>query len=526
MKLKLKYYFWNLVVSFLLFAGMVIWSFSNNFSKAVPENFTYSTDIISYDNFYNEGKNEFSGQILSASSFSYQVIEKKDNVLIIKNRFDVKKPSGKEIFSVERLYGIDSKTGRHVPGFGDKDREGYLFAPQNLNKQDFIYWHINYDTPAKMQFIEEETIEGLKVYKYECKYKADQTKNLKYLPDVPEKRGVEADVLLNLWLEPVSGKLIKYEDSTTAWYYNIHTKKRIHPWNKFHNEYDPGSISNHVDIAKIELERVKWQKYYIPLILLFLSLTVLGLGYRSETRVEIIPYVIMALICLLGISSSILFSGFLEKSENMKQKMLFSDDCQAFRGSLREEIDKNIETLHAFKSDYISDRHLPEKQFKRRTQYYLQRKDGIIALEWIPKVLNEDRFKFENQIRKNGFEKFEITELSNDKTKVRAKTRQAYYPVEYIEPFESNQSSFGFDLGSTTLKKKALDSAEKTGEVTATEPVQLIHDIDKKQIKSFLVFIPVFKDEIEKGNSHQLLGFFSEVSRFNDLVKISIYKTI
>ncbi|MFN8577558.1 MAG: hypothetical protein U0354_11935 [Candidatus Sericytochromatia bacterium] len=228
------------------------WFFSNKFIKYVYDDFTYNCNIISIDNIYDESRKSFSGQILSSTNFSYEIIERKDNIVTIKNRFDVRKPSGKKIFTVERLYGINSNTGSHVLGFGDKNRSGYLFAPQNLYKQDFIYWHINYDVPAKMHFVNEENIEGLKLYKYQSKYKADQTKNLSYLPKVPEERK-KTRLRLNFDKPLTTGRMIKYEDEAIAWYYDIHNKKRLYPWNKFHNEYDPTSISNQIDITKIEI---------------------------------------------------------------------------------------------------------------------------------------------------------------------------------------------------------------------------------------------------------------------------------
>ncbi len=397
--MKLKFSFWSVIASSLLLTGMIVmWACSDIFFKTIPNNFTYSANIISYDNFYNEEKHEFSGQILSATNFSYEVVNKNSDVFIIRNRFDVRKPSGKPIFSVERLYGIDSYTGRHIPGFGDKDRNGYLFAPKKLDKQDFIYWHINYDTPATMHFLNEEKIEELKVYKYQCKYQADQTANLDYLQKVPEERGIGLDIVLTLWLEPITGRLIKYEDNTIAWYYDILTKKRLFPWNKFKNEYDPVSISNQVNITNIELEQRQWRKYAIPALLFFLSLIILILGYHSGKQTGLLPYITVSLICILGVSSSILFSKFLEKSEKLKQEMLFSDDCEAFRSSLRKEIDDNIGVLHGLKAAFIIEHKFSRQQFKKIAHYYLEHTDGVMVLDWIPGIYHKNRAEFENNL--------------------------------------------------------------------------------------------------------------------------------
>ena len=247
----------------------------------IPDDFRYSVDIISKDNFYDASTGSYSGEIGSDTFFSYEVISRrKNNVLLIKNLFDVRSPSGAEIFSVERIYGIDRKTGMHVAGYGDKDREGYLLAPRHMKRgQDYTYWHINYDTPAQMLFQGEEIINGLKVYRYKEEYHADQTEDLTHLPNVGVTRGINLDIDLQTWVEPVSGRLVKYEDNTIAYYYDLHTRNRIHPWNKFSNRYSRGSVMEQVRFAKIEKQRILLIGRIIPLLFavvifaIFLSLS-------------------------------------------------------------------------------------------------------------------------------------------------------------------------------------------------------------------------------------------------------------
>ena len=221
--------------------------------EKISDNFHYEAEIFSLDNFYSIEKGDFLGEINSETKFSYDVVSQRGEILIIKNLFDVRKPEGGKIFAVERLYGINAKTGEHVKGYGDRDRDGYLFAPRSLKKgENYEYWHINYDSPANMKFQEEEELYGLKVYRYMADYKADQTKELLNLHLVGKERGVELEVNLQTWIEPVTGRLIKYEDKTLAYYYDLKTGEKISPWNKFNNRYREESVKEQVDIAKKE----------------------------------------------------------------------------------------------------------------------------------------------------------------------------------------------------------------------------------------------------------------------------------
>lgn len=245
----------------------------------IPDDFTYEAGLLSIDNFYDEALKAYSGEQISRTDFSYNVIETRDDVLLMENIFNVFTFEGERIISLRRVYGIDRNTGRHVYGYGDKNRTGYLFGPKFLEEgQNFDYWHVNYDAPAKLDFVSVEEINGLKTFKYETYYnnfEIDQTDNLTNLPGVPESRGVVLEPYLQLWFEPVTGMLVKYKDDTTAYYYDIETGEIESPWNKFGNEYSESSVDGKV----VEITFLKYKflgvKYGVPIVFLILALTVL-----------------------------------------------------------------------------------------------------------------------------------------------------------------------------------------------------------------------------------------------------------
>jgi putative ABC transport system substrate-binding protein len=241
----------------------------------IPESFEYQANIFSLDNFFDEQKRDYTGEEISKTKFSYHVVKKEKGVLLIKNVFDVRTLTGEKIFSISRLYGIDPKTGRHVAGFGDRDREGTLFAPRFLKKQNYLYWHINYDKPASMTFQEEVNLFGLTVYRYQAIYHADQTKNLTHLPGVPKSRGVNLDITLQTWIEPITGRLIQYQDNTIAYYYDQQTGKRLHPWNKFSNNYTHTSVGEQVAQTRVEKQQLLFYHRVIPGVLAAIPLMML-----------------------------------------------------------------------------------------------------------------------------------------------------------------------------------------------------------------------------------------------------------
>ncbi|RTY95873.1 porin PorA family protein [Flavobacterium sp. GT3R68] len=520
MREKIPFTSWSLATAGILFAGLLSWLvFSDFIFPIIPDNFVYRANILSYDNIYNEEKKEFSGDILSKTRYGYRVDKKENNVLIIRNFFHVNKPSGNSIFAVERFYGIDPVTGKHVTGYGSKNRKGYLFAPQNPSKE-FIYWHVNYDAPACMKFKGEETIDGLLVYRYESNFKADQTENLEYLPAVPEERGIELDVNLKIWVEPITGYLIKYEDSSTGWYYDIKSKKRIHPWNRFHNQFEETSISNQVQLALLAKEFKMWQNRYFPLSILFLILILLSIGFRSRKKSVWRSYFATGMILFTGISSAVFLYHFLKRNNEIRMENVFNRDCESIRISVQREVEQCVEVLNSIKANYLSHKEMNRDHFRIAVQQSLKNTKNIKAIAWIPYVPYTKRSVAEAAAKKVD-PKFKFTELKNGNV-VPADKRVVYFPIYYIEPFDFNKIALGFDFASNPERHAALEKAASTGEVTISESIVMVQQLKEPHNKSFLIIIPLYEDELGLSKKHIIHSYVSAGINVYDLMQEAI----
>lgn len=241
----------------------------------LPTTFRYEVEVLSLDNFYQPEAGRYAGEQRSVSRLSWAVVASQSGVRLVDNRFAVRTLLGQPIFSVQRRYAIDPQSRQHVAGFGDRDRGGTLFAPRHLRPgQPFVYWHLNYDGPAHLTFAGEETIFGLRVYRYEADYGGvviDQTDNLGHLPGVPRDRGVVLDPHLWVWIEPVSGLLVKYRDDTTAYFYDRSSGERLHPWNHFSNVVTRASVQTLVQQAQREKLKLTLVEELVPALLLVVA---------------------------------------------------------------------------------------------------------------------------------------------------------------------------------------------------------------------------------------------------------------
>ena len=273
----------------------------------LPSDFKYQSDIFSLDNFYDVQTQSYTGESRSVTHFAYTTKTKSDGNLLIDNEFSARTVSGEPIFSVKREYGIDPVTGKHVPGYGDKNRDGYLFAPKRLNKsQIFQYWHINYDGPATMKFLREENLHGLPVLVFYSDYEGvtiDQTENLTNLPGVGDTMGIMIEPKLTLWIEPVTGFMVQYQDEAIAYYYDLETGEKLYPWNKFSNTYQRSSVAKNVKVAKKAKALQNVIEIVVPSVLILLIVSLLLSRYR---RVSISMIIIGAVILGFYVESGII----------------------------------------------------------------------------------------------------------------------------------------------------------------------------------------------------------------------------
>ena len=269
--------------AFLLAVPLWSWYIAPYLTK-LPSDFNFSAEVVSVDNFFDEERGEYAGGIYSKTNYYYEVLEATNERLIVKNIFDVRTTTDDPIFSVERSYGVNRYTGEHWLGYGDRDRGGYLFAPRNLVAgQPFTYWHVNYDGPASMEFVEIEYLYGLKTFRYQTNYEdivIDQTEDLAYLPGVGTERGIVLEPYLEIWVEPKTGRLIKYEDVTTAYYYDLETGEIQNPWNRFSNTFDEASIQRTAASVQITKTLHVIVDIYIPIIFGLLALWFFGQAGR------------------------------------------------------------------------------------------------------------------------------------------------------------------------------------------------------------------------------------------------------
>lgn len=511
-----------LILAFLFFWLIPLWQYA-----VVPHilklstDFTYQAEVFSLDNFFDEEKNEFSGLVRSNTSFGYEVADKDGTVLTVKNFFDVKTPSGEPIFSVERLYGIDQFTQEHVAGFGDHDRTGFIFGPLQANGENFTYWHVNYDEPATMIFQEVVEIGGLTVHRYEANYHADQTENLSHLPDVGERRGVNLDINLQLWIEPTTGHLVKYEDATVAYYYDLETGRRLVPWNSFSNTYSSSAVEKQVSNAQEKIQELVLLRRVVPWSLfvlgaLFAMTFILG-KYRKKVFVRILPL----LVLILALGTTYFMWRFATFSVNRQARTKFEAESNIIKNLVLDRMEIYSNALQGGVGLFESSDEVDRSEWQRYVEAINVQKNypGVQGFGFA-KVLQPDEVaEFEAEVQAEGFPDFAV--FPDDE-------REIYTSIQFLEPFDfRNQRAFGYDMFSQETRRQAMEYARDTNDVSITGKVLLLQETEEDIQPGFLMYVPLYKDT-KQGDSVDdriaaIDGYVYSPFRMHDFIKAALF---
>ncbi len=185
---------------------------------------------------------------------------------------------------------------------------------------------------------------------------------------------------------------------------------------------------------------------------------------------------------------------------------------------LKGKLETNRRVLESISLYFGTTEDISREKFKKIVTPILRDHNFIQSLEWIPLVKRYERSEYEMMAKIDGLDDFNIKEINDNGKLVKSNERSEYFPVYFVEPYVGNENALGLDLSSETKRRKALNYARYTGEITATEKIILVQE--KKKSAGLLMFSPVFNDnDSEKQHrSLRLTGFALGVYRVEDMV--------
>ncbi len=205
----------------------------------------------------------------------------------------------------------------------------------------------------------------------------------------------------------------------------------------------------------------------------------------------------------------------------------FNDKVTEIGQALKTSFKSYRAVVSSIERFYKSSENITQSEFKTFVEGVFEEYPGIQALEWIPRVKEEDREAFEASRRQAGNRPFAIKERNAAGIMVPVQARDSYFPVTFVEPLRGNEKALGFDLGSNPARRQALAKARDAGKQVATSRIRLVQETGQQF--GFLLFQPIYRGggarETLEGRRTLLLGFALGVFRVGDMIE-SVLGTI
>ena len=234
--------FWiNILIGlgFVTLAGLLHFTLDTLLTP-LPADYANETQYAGEDEFRDSPTGEWQSSNLIIRRVD-QTLSVSGGVSIIQADLHVTSTSGEVIFENSGLYGVDRRTRQNLAGYGDVDRTGQFLFPLHVKQTTYEYWGPMYIGPRTAIFDHAENLDGLEVYVFHFAGTGmDETAGYSALLDVPERYDAHTDGQGTLWIEPVSGAVVDYEEQEGVSYFvDRATGARLADFHTWSNRYTP-----------------------------------------------------------------------------------------------------------------------------------------------------------------------------------------------------------------------------------------------------------------------------------------------
>ncbi|MGQ9576908.1 MAG: CHASE domain-containing protein [Thermoguttaceae bacterium] len=202
-----------------------------------------------------------------------------------------------------------------------------------------------------------------------------------------------------------------------------------------------------------------------------------------------------------GILGTLALAAFARRLEQDQLELEFHRLARTGLSVLEKRIERLLVLGQALIALYDSSDEVRRDEFELFARSMSFRGSGIRALGWVPKVPHAQRAQCEAAAQREGLKGFEIKEQGPEGRFMRAGTRDAYFPIRFIQPYQGNEALMGLDLGAEPAVSNALWQSCDSGSPVATGMVNLPGPVPTAV--QFFVFGPVYKKQVPRDTVPQ-----------------------
>ena len=251
--------------------------------ERLPANYAAEVELSEDNQFRDSPTGEWQANTLKTRRVD-QIITNSGQTAIIEGALHVYYASGEVNFEVTSLYGIDRRTRQNLAGYGDVNRTGQYLFPPHVKRIDYPIWDPMFVGLRQATFERTEKIDGLQVYVFSFSATGmDESAGYSYLPDVPENYLAHTDGEGTIWVEPLSGIVVNYEDSGVSYFVIPSTRVRLADFNQWDEWYTTETRTTQIKLARAARLRILLLDVYLPAASLLAGLLwLVGVGIKHR----------------------------------------------------------------------------------------------------------------------------------------------------------------------------------------------------------------------------------------------------
>jgi hypothetical protein len=247
----------------------------------LPGDYAYRTDIYGTENAYDVTMDVFEGEEIVQVARKVTAKELQGDKIKLNDFFSSAYLSGEIFYKTDQDFIID-RTTKKIQG-----TDAYFEFPRSVKKEEYTTWFYYLTEPFKVKFEQEENILGLETYLFSYGLEFDATSGFSEADTlVPEVYSVKEAPNGKIWVEPVTGIIVKLADEGTDYYVektgSVITAPIISPTLKWTAIYSDDTIANQVRIAQNEKQKIQLYERWIPIMLGLIALALLIALFASR----------------------------------------------------------------------------------------------------------------------------------------------------------------------------------------------------------------------------------------------------
>ncbi len=229
----------------------------------------------------------------------------------------------------------------------------------------------------------------------------------------------------------------------------------------------------------------------------------------------------VALVAIAGIA--ITLAAFTQSLnwEKSRVDIAFREASQDRILVIQREFENSLGIVQDIASFFEATEIVDRREFRKFVGPALKNQAGIKALEWIPVVPADNLSAFIKKAQQS-FPPFQIMEADPSGKPIKIPERSIYYPVLYIQPYQSNKNILGLNMGADPVVSTLLQEAELTRIRQVSHGIPIIDETVEQT--GIMVAVPVFfknpePDDTPAQPSSRIRGFAIGIFYIGDIVE-------